>query len=123
MTPIFKLFQNYRSLPSILNFYNTQFYDSSLVAMIDGKTSSDAKTLARFNTIFLDANQSSEYGIHFVDVNGKNVVRKHSWANILEAQVVSNCDENPFYSLTFGVLSKLNLFLHFTIRLKRLSIG
>lgn len=58
--------------------------------MIDSKTSSDAEMLARFNRIFVDANQSNDYGIHFVDVNGKNVVRKHSWANILETQVVSN---------------------------------
>lgn len=57
--------------------------------MIDSKTSADAKILAKFNAIFLDENQSSEYGIHFIDVNGTNVDRKHSWANILEAQVVS----------------------------------
>lgn len=65
--------------------------------MIDSKTSSDAEMLARFNSIFLDENQTSEYGIHFVDVNGRNVIRKHSWANILEAQVVSNIFESILF--------------------------
>lgn len=69
-----------------MNFYNTQFYESELVAMIDSKTSSDAKMLAHFNTSF---QCGKDYGILFIDVNGRNVDRKHSWANIIEAQVVS----------------------------------
>lgn len=89
MSPTFKLIHNYRSVPSILNYYNTQFYDSELVPMIDSKASPDAKLLAHFSPIFQDNSQSNEYGIYFIDINGKNVVRKHSWANIIEAQVVS----------------------------------
>lgn len=84
-----KLLHNYRSLPSILNYYSTQFYESELVPMIDSETSSDAKMLTHLSTIFQDNNQSNDYGIYFVDVNGKNVAKKHSWANIVESDVVS----------------------------------
>lgn len=59
--------------------------------MIDGETSKDAKMLAHFSTIFQSENcPKNRFGIHFVNVDGKNVVQKHSWANIIEAQVVSN---------------------------------
>lgn len=71
--------------------------------MVDSETSSEAKMLARFDTIFLDANKPSGYGIHFIDVNGKNVDRKHSWANILEAQVVSISFFSSFYTLLCSI--------------------
>lgn len=57
--------------------------------MIHAETSLDAKTLTHISTIFSSEKTPSDYGIHFIDVNGKNVSRKHSWANILESQVVS----------------------------------
>lgn len=121
---MFKLIHNYRSLPSILNYYNTQFYDSQLVAMNDSKTSPDAEMLTRFNSIFLDENQTSEYGIHFVDVNGKNVVRKHSWANILEAQVVSNIIKPFLFIDTWHLACKLRwIFSFITNRLRGLWVG
>lgn len=55
--------------------------------MVDSKTSHDAKTLAFCSSIF--KSEQSEHGIYFIDVNGRNVKRKHSWANIIEAKVVS----------------------------------
>lgn len=70
--------------------------------MIDSKTSPDAKLLLHFSTIFQDNNQSNGYGIYFIDVNGQNVEKKHSWANIIEAQVVS-IFHLFFYSMKFSM--------------------
>lgn len=86
--PIFNLLHNYRSLPSILDFYNTQFYDSTLIPMVDSKSSHDAKILKHFSTIFENNKLSSINGIYFIDVNGHNEDRKHSWVNMVEADVV-----------------------------------
>lgn len=118
--PIFKLLHNYRSLPSILNYYNTQFYGSTLVPMIDDKTSSDAKLLAHVSRIFSNKTTSSDYGIYFADVNGKNVDRKHSWANIRESEVVCGFHGDLFMDF-MKIISILCRFFFISNRL-RLSL-
>lgn len=86
---ISKLLFNYRSLPSILEFYNSQFYNSELIPMIDAKTSRDAKTLKHISPIL--GNSNTQYGIHFINVGyGMNERRITSWRNPYEAHVVSD---------------------------------
>lgn len=83
---ISKLAFNYRSLPSILDFYNSQFYKSELIPMVDAQNSHDAKLLKHISQIF---HHSGDYGIWFVNVDhGPNEKRKNSWRNPYEAHVV-----------------------------------
>lgn len=87
---ISKLVHSYRSLPSILEFNNKQFYNSELIPMIDAETSREAQLLKQLVSIFPDVQNHGAYGIHFVNVDdGRNQKFKTSWFNINEARVVS----------------------------------
>lgn len=77
---------NYRSLPSIVDFYNSKFYKSKLVAVVDANQSQEARLLKQFSSIF---GRSSNNGIHFVNVDGINERKKNSFRNLSEVHVVS----------------------------------
>lgn len=84
---ISKLVHNYRSLPSILEFSNKQFYNSELIPMIDAETSREAKLLKHLGEMFTDI--QNPYGIHFFNVDARNEKRKTSWFNINEVRLVN----------------------------------
>lgn len=98
---ISKLIHNYRALPSILDYYNTQFYNSELIATIAANGSFEAKLLQHFCEIFTsdDPEYPTNYGIHFINVDGKNIKRRNSWCNIAEAQMVRSFDSIRFNSI------------------------
>lgn len=82
------------ALPSILNFYNTQFYDSTLIPTICGSTSIEAielKKMGKFLTHYADLDGKEPFGITFINVDGRNerLENKKSWENKEEATLVS----------------------------------
>lgn len=86
---ISKLVHNYRSLPSILEFSNKQFYNSELIPMVDAETSREAKLLKHLGEMFTDIENPGTYGIHFFNVDARNEKRKTSWFNINEVRLVN----------------------------------
>lgn len=81
------------ALPSILNYYNKQFYKSALVATICGSTSAEAlqlPTLSRLLPQCSNDDGKQPFGITFVNVEGRNerLENKKSWENKEEAQIV-----------------------------------
>lgn len=88
------LLLNYRSLPSILSFYNETFYDSLLKPTISATDSKEARNLKSLH----DGNFFSSFrlrpgpecGILFVNVNGRNKREEDSpsWMNSEEAKQV-----------------------------------
>lgn len=73
-----------------MEYYNKQFYKSELIATIPAEGSREAKTLEHLSQIFtsVDPEYPTDHGIHFIDVDGRNIKRKNSWCNIAEAQMV-----------------------------------
>lgn len=72
--------------------------------MIDAKTSHCAKTLKYLHEnlidIFPDITSPGEYGIHFINTNGRCEKRKTSWFNIAEVQQV-NFNKNMKNQINF----------------------
>lgn len=64
--------------------------------MIDSKKSHEAKLLNHLSVVF---DHSTDYGIHFVNVDGRNERVKNSFRNLNEAHVVS-------------ALALVNCFIH-----------
>lgn len=88
---------NYRSLPSIIDYYNKQFYNSELIPMLDSKESYEAKLLRHLGGIFDEKHFDKDYGIHFMNVaKGHNRKWKTSWCNQEEVIVVSHSLINRF---------------------------
>lgn len=81
---------NYRSLPTILNVYNDMFYNSQLIATIDGKNSKEAKYLETLCDADLIPAQQQQ-GVYFCNVRGKNVRynNSYSWCNDEEVEEVN----------------------------------
>lgn len=89
---ISKLLYNYRSLPSILDFYNKHFYDNELIATISESVSDEKNILTKIQKIMPDnAERNLKHAIFFQNVFGKNrqVKDSNSWYNTLENMAVS----------------------------------
>ncbi|XP_031617415.1 probable RNA helicase armi [Contarinia nasturtii] len=100
---ISKLVNNYRSLPSILDYCNTLFYKSELIPMIHERDSDEARILKHMVGIFPDIENAGDYGIHFVNVeDGHNQKKETSWFNIEEVQVMRQ--------IVVSLLGKLKAF-------------
>lgn len=90
-----KLRRSYRALPSILNFYNKQFYESELIAEIDPEKSIEAFELNELNEILPrseNAITNNPFGVYFVNVDDGRNERKtntSSWSNSKEVETVS----------------------------------
>lgn len=71
--------------------------------MLDAKESREAKLLRHLSDIFPEYQNGCEYGIHFIDVDGRNEKLKHSWFNVGEVQVVNiiKSNSNLFIIKTF----------------------
>ncbi|XP_055322339.1 probable RNA helicase armi [Sitodiplosis mosellana] len=90
-----KLRRNYRSLPSILHFYDKQFYDSQLISTICAENSPEAiklRELARILPKRTDPKTKNPFGICFVNVDGRNerMQNKKSWENKEEMALIRN---------------------------------
>lgn len=94
----FECMQILGSLPSILDFYNQQFYNSQLIATICGKTSNESVQLRELRDILpiLATNDDGDvadnpFGLCFVNVNGSNerLENRKSWSNQQEVEIVS----------------------------------
>lgn len=91
-----RLRYNYRALPSILGYYDRQFYESNLIPMIDARVSHEAKLLRMMQTgRTLPFPRTTPdplkpkpppFGMYFMNVNGNNVrmQNKKSWRNETE---------------------------------------
>lgn len=81
------------SLPSILNFYNENFYNSQLIATICAETSKEAIQLRELSTILPRSYDATDnpFGIYFVNVLGQNerIENRKSWSNQQESEIVS----------------------------------
>ncbi|XP_055300785.1 probable RNA helicase armi [Sitodiplosis mosellana] len=113
---ISKLDLNYRSLPSILEYPNTQFYNSELIPTIDAESSREAKLLKHLDGIFKEIEKPGAYGIHFINVDGRNEKRETSWFNVAEVtvtkeivdrlmQVKNNADEFILNEEDIGIIT------------------
>lgn len=81
------------ALPNILDYYNKQFYSSTLIATVCGSTSKEAiqlPTLSRLLPQCSNVDGKQPFGITFVNVEGKNERQenKKSWENREEATIV-----------------------------------
>lgn len=88
-----KLRRNYRALPSILDFYDKQFYDSQLISTICAESSPEAMKLRELKRILpkrTDSTSQNPFGICFVNVEGRNerMQNKKSWENKDEMALV-----------------------------------
>lgn len=89
---ISKLLYNYRSIPSLLNFYNKHFYDNELLPTVSDTDSPEAEMLALVQKLVpLKPNQNLKHAIFFHNVLGKNrqLTDSNSWYNQEEAIAVS----------------------------------
>lgn len=88
------LLLNYRSLPSILNIFNSLFYDSLLQPTISSIDSDEVNCLKKLHdrNFFTSSDNTSysEFGIHFMNINGRNTQQDDSpsWMNMEEAKEV-----------------------------------
>lgn len=87
------LLLNYRAIPSILDVYNSMFYNSKLIATVSDENSKEIKLLTRlFDAGLLPSNEgtSRKYGLYFNNINGKNVriPGSTSYCNVQEADKV-----------------------------------
>lgn len=113
-------------MPSVLNFYSKQFYESQLIATICGKNSDEAKKLRSLKNIlpvFLTKKEKNPFGLFFVDVSDGNCIRpsnKKSWSNPEEFNVVSInqkeiyskfYEQKEYYLMFFFYLQIFNLAL------------
>lgn len=99
------------SLPSILGYYNKQFYNSTLIPTISGVDSREAKLLLSLQRLFpncANVNGEERFGIAFVDVeSGRNTRQdnKKSWENREEAALVSTESFQNKYLIFFCILA------------------
>lgn len=82
-----KLIHNYRSLPSILNIYNTLFYSSDLIAEVSATESKEAKLLMHLKDILPGDDNNADCGVFFHGIRGDNkrYGDSPSWCNPQEA--------------------------------------
>lgn len=79
--------KNYRSVPSILELYNRNFYDNMLEGTVNGINSPEIKQLDLFKAHLWETGKDNRCGLYFVDVaKGKNAkmrgkIKTHSWKN------------------------------------------
>ncbi|XP_031633403.1 probable RNA helicase armi [Contarinia nasturtii] len=88
-----KLRRNYRALPSIMKFYNKQFYDSLLIATLCGDSSPEAMKLRDLTRILpkrTDSEDKNPFGYCFINVEGRNerMENKKSWENKEEVAII-----------------------------------
>lgn len=102
---------NYRSLPSILNFYNEQFYGMELIPQLSPTHSREAKLLnVLCNGSVLPANKSN-HGIYFRNVCGvQKRIHGASPCNLIEAEEVLKSRFYFLRSLKGSCLIKLFFF-------------
>lgn len=91
------------SIPSILNYYDKQFYGSTLIPTLCGTTSNEAiklASLSRFLKHCSGFNGNEPFGMTFINVNGRNdrLKNKKSWKNEEEAALVW-VTRFPLYSM------------------------
>ncbi|XP_031636601.1 probable RNA helicase armi isoform X2 [Contarinia nasturtii] len=86
-----ELLKNYRTLPSILDYCNKQFYESRLISMLTKKNYPRYyNLLEHLDSIFPGYERRGKYGIHFINVaNGRDEKKKTSWYNIEEVKAVT----------------------------------
>lgn len=92
------------SLPSILNFYNDQFYDSQLIGTVCGGTSDEANKLRHLSSIlpvFSTKQEEIPFGLFFINVHGINdrLENRKSWSNQQEVDVVSIKQKEIYFKL------------------------
>lgn len=82
-----KLIHNYRSLPSILNIYNTLFYSSDLIPEVSETDSKEAKLLEKLKDILPGDDKNLSCGVFFHGIRGENkrFGDSPSWCNPQEA--------------------------------------
>ncbi|XP_055626780.1 probable RNA helicase armi [Toxorhynchites rutilus septentrionalis] len=88
-----KLRYNYRSLPCILDLYSELFYESSLIARVNGDDSNESKLLESLSNVLpIQSVHKPNYGFIFWGVNGvnKQTPESPSWFNPSEAKSVFN---------------------------------
>lgn len=84
-----QLMYNYRSLPSILNFYNEQFYGMELIPQLSSVHSREAKILGVLCNGSLLPENNSNHGIYFRNVCGRQKrIHGTSPCNLSEAEEV-----------------------------------
>lgn len=93
---ISKLLYNYRSVPSVLNFYSKHFYKNELKSTVSATDSPEERILRRIQEIMpSNARRNLNHAIYFCDVVGKNqhLCDSTSWCNLRENLAVSedNC--------------------------------
>lgn len=106
------------SLPSILNFYNENFYNSQLIATICAETSKEAIQLRELSTILPKSYDATNnpFGIYFVNVLGQNerIENRKSWSNQQESEIVGF--QKTIYHWSRNITFKLNYSFSFTCR-------
>lgn len=113
-----RLCRSYRALPSILDFYSKQFYDSRLIAQIHANNGPGPQLLKSLQNggalpqrakaqvgAGSDLIAEPPFGVSFIDVQGNNVRMKNkkSWRN--EAETEKVCFPITF---TFCIILILN---------------
>lgn len=101
---ISKLLYNYRSVPSILHYYNKHFYGSSLKATVTSE-SREMQILANVHLhklIPFNRQRDLNHAIYFCDVLGRDrqIVDNTSWCNPQESTEVSALELHRFLSRT-----------------------
>lgn len=104
------------ALPSILNYYDRQFYGCQLIPTICGETSRENNELKDINKIFPKPDNGATkkpFGLCFVNVEGRNERKenKKSWENKEEATIVSATFDLLVISLIISICLK-HLLLH-----------
>ncbi|CRL04850.1 CLUMA_CG017902, isoform A [Clunio marinus] len=82
---------NYRSHSSIMKFYNELFYENFLEGAVDGEKSHESQFLdALLQETLLWGREKENFGVYFVDVDGRNAKEKNSpsWYNQNELNAI-----------------------------------
>lgn len=89
-------------MPSILNFYNKNFYDNELIATVSESDSPEANILSQIQETMPKSERNKKekrnekHAIFFQNILGKNqqVKDSNSWFNSEENRAVSESHEN-----------------------------